>query len=205
MTTAYPELIVGAYGWDHVDWQGVFYPDDLPEDWRLTYYANEFRSVYVPQSVWLHASMDDIEEWADGTPDEFYFFLELKGNNGNAKFTDDVSQRIKIFDEKLHGIIAHDASMVLPDVRCYYDAGYSDPAAGEHGHVCWRPGYPARLCDVALMDSASQQQDQKALAQMIRTYLDQTGPCEVAWLFFEGSPAISALHETVTIAQLLGA
>jgi len=69
MTTAYPELIVGAYGWDHVDWQGVFYPDDLPEDWRLTYYANEFKSVYVPQSVWLHASIDDIEEWADGTPD----------------------------------------------------------------------------------------------------------------------------------------
>jgi len=95
--------------------------------------------------------------------------------------------------------------MVLPDVRCYYDAGYSDPVAGEHGNVCWRPGYPGRLCDVALVDTASQQQDQKALAQMIRTYLDQTGPCEVAWLFFEDSPAISALHETVTIAQLLGA
>ncbi len=33
-------LLIGACGWMHAGWEGGFYPDDLPTDWQLAYYAN---------------------------------------------------------------------------------------------------------------------------------------------------------------------
>jgi len=46
-------LQVGTNGWEHDEWLGVFYPDDLPESWRLDYFSNAFNVVLVPQQAWL--------------------------------------------------------------------------------------------------------------------------------------------------------
>ena len=74
---------VGACDWDHAHWQESFYPDDLPEDWRLTYYANEFSCVLVPEDKWQDA---DLEEWEDSVPDGFlFYFLSSDENNEDAK------------------------------------------------------------------------------------------------------------------------
>ena len=67
-------ISVGACGWDQPQWQGVFFPDDLPEDWRLSYYANEFSAVLVPQHKWQAADVD-FEQWADDVPDGFKFYF----------------------------------------------------------------------------------------------------------------------------------
>ena len=40
-------LRLGARGWRHAHWENDFYPDDLPPDWQLAYYANEFSTVLV--------------------------------------------------------------------------------------------------------------------------------------------------------------
>lgn len=71
------KLIVGARGWDHSGWNDIFYPGDLPEDWRLSYYANEFSGVLVPESVWRAADPGIFAEWCDDVADNFLFFLEL--------------------------------------------------------------------------------------------------------------------------------
>lgn len=46
-------VLIGACGWEHPGWQGTFYPDDLPEDWRLGFYANLHPVVWVPADAWL--------------------------------------------------------------------------------------------------------------------------------------------------------
>ena len=74
-------LIVGARGWDHAGWRGAFYPEDLPQEWRLTYYANEFTGVLVPESVWRAADPETIAIWCDDVTDGFLFFLELQDPN----------------------------------------------------------------------------------------------------------------------------
>lgn len=51
---------LGAIGWEHTGWEGGFYPEDLPTEWRLAYYNNFFSCVYltfaqwagIPASVW---------------------------------------------------------------------------------------------------------------------------------------------------------
>ena len=68
---------LGSFGWEHAQWAGGFYPDDLPEDWRLTYYANEFGCVLVPQDQWLSADEDQWAGWEDDPVDSFRFFLEV--------------------------------------------------------------------------------------------------------------------------------
>ena len=69
---------VGARGWDHPDWVGSLYPADLPSDWRLAYYANEFSVVVVEEGDWLAGEDLSGLGWADDVPDEFRFFLELE-------------------------------------------------------------------------------------------------------------------------------
>lgn len=42
MTQQTHRLLIGSLGWQHEAWQGDYYPEDLPCEWRLGYYSNEF-------------------------------------------------------------------------------------------------------------------------------------------------------------------
>lgn len=77
MTNTHTDIIVAAYGWVHADWNESFYPEDLPEDWQLSYYSNEFRAVVVPASEWTGEDSVDIERWMEDTSEEFIFYLEV--------------------------------------------------------------------------------------------------------------------------------
>jgi hypothetical protein len=77
MTDTNTEFAVATYGWSHPSWNGEFYPDDLPEDWRLAFYSNEFRAVVVPLSVWSGLDPVEVERWVEDTPEEFVFYLEV--------------------------------------------------------------------------------------------------------------------------------
>ncbi len=64
-------------GWEQDAWLTGFYPDDLPEDWRLCYFANEFSSVLLPRAVWVDAADDAVEGWAEDLPVGFRCYLEV--------------------------------------------------------------------------------------------------------------------------------
>ena len=64
-------------GWEYPEWLDSFFPDDLPEDWRLSYFSNEFSAVLVPQDYWIEADADQLATWADGVNEDFRFFLEV--------------------------------------------------------------------------------------------------------------------------------
>lgn len=66
---------VGACGWDHAHWQGTFYPDDLPDEWRLNYYANEFSTVLITEDAW-RSKLEKLDEWIEEVPEGFLFYLQ---------------------------------------------------------------------------------------------------------------------------------
>lgn len=68
---------VGAYGWNYKDWHNHFYPEDLPVDWRLDYYANTYRVVMVPEKQWLQWQENDVEDCLEAVEGDFYFYLEI--------------------------------------------------------------------------------------------------------------------------------
>jgi hypothetical protein len=69
-------VFVGAVGWEHPAWHGSFYPDDLPEDWLLSYYNTQFQAVYLPASAWVDVPESTWIQWLNDTQDGFCFVLE---------------------------------------------------------------------------------------------------------------------------------
>ena len=68
-----PRFRLGAAGWEHPQWAGAFYPEDLPSDWRLAYYAHFFGCVLVPAAQWRGAAF---AQWLADTPAHFRFLLQ---------------------------------------------------------------------------------------------------------------------------------
>ncbi len=84
MTQRDYRVLIGAAGWQHTQWGNeVFYPEDLPEDWYLSFYANEFPLVLVPESDWLEESAFKalFEEVNDQVGASFKCLFELDANN----------------------------------------------------------------------------------------------------------------------------
>ena len=77
MKKTHTDIIVAAHGWSHPGWSESFYPEDLPEDWRLSFYSNEFRAVVVPASAWSSEDPLEIERWAEDASEDFVFYLEV--------------------------------------------------------------------------------------------------------------------------------
>ncbi len=75
---------IAALGWDHPDWQGSFYPPDLPEDWRLAYFATACDAVLVPLPLWQGTAPEVLAGWAAEVPPRFRFYLELPPDAGAA-------------------------------------------------------------------------------------------------------------------------
>lgn len=73
---AEPCYSAGAAGWDHGHWVGPFYPEGLPAEWRLSYYAHFFGCVLVPAAVWRGSGAAGAASWAADTPAGFRFLLE---------------------------------------------------------------------------------------------------------------------------------
>ncbi len=69
-------LLIGASGWSHTGWRAEFYPEDLPADWQLGYYANEFPVVLVTEREWALPDAD-AGHWCEDTDSSFRFVAEI--------------------------------------------------------------------------------------------------------------------------------
>jgi len=69
-------VLIGAVDWQHLAWRGRLYPDDLPDDWLLSYYNTRFSAVFLPAAVWQAASEATWAHWLYDTREDFHFVLE---------------------------------------------------------------------------------------------------------------------------------
>jgi len=95
-------LILAAVGLEGPRWDREYYPDDLPEDWRLGYYANEFPGVLIPAAVW--ADDQDVEQWLEDVSEGFVFHFQLNDRMSGA----DLNRALKAAEHmegRLQGLI----------------------------------------------------------------------------------------------------
>lgn len=72
-------LQVGVKNWDRKAWVGNFYPQDMPEEWRLDYYSSQFGCVLLGEETWSCWQNEDIEEIYEALEGEaFYFVFEVR-------------------------------------------------------------------------------------------------------------------------------
>lgn len=65
-----------ARGWDLPGWERDFYPEGLPFDWRLAYFANELPAVMIEAERWMAADEAEMRAWYDDVPEGFRFYLQ---------------------------------------------------------------------------------------------------------------------------------
>jgi len=96
---------LGAYGWLHQDWENSFYPEDLPADWRLGYYSNEFNTVMVPAFYWQEGYMADCQDLLDEVHPGFQFFIECDEQIFDTTPLLDLTEALKLLRPQLSGLV----------------------------------------------------------------------------------------------------
>jgi len=71
-------------GWSALADADSFYPDDLPQDWQLTYFANVFPAVLVPGPLWQQRSEAELADWHADVHHGFRFYLELTSSTDDG-------------------------------------------------------------------------------------------------------------------------
>ncbi len=67
---------VGTSGWSYKEWKGSFYPDDLPADDLLRFYATRLPTVEINNSFYRIPKEKVLLDWAAQVPPEFRFVLK---------------------------------------------------------------------------------------------------------------------------------
>lgn len=70
-------ISVGVFDWINFPKRQGFYPDDIPEDWKLVFYSNEFNSACLSLSA-LASQAELLPEWVADLPEEFELCLYIE-------------------------------------------------------------------------------------------------------------------------------
>ena len=71
-----PTLHIGTSGWQHDPFVGRFYPNDLPSDDRLAFYAETFGTVEVNNTFYQSPEAATLRAWRARTPEDFVFTVK---------------------------------------------------------------------------------------------------------------------------------
>jgi len=127
---------LGAIGWDHPQWVGPFYPEDLPEEWRLAYYNTQFDCVFLPYPLWAHAPLPTVASWAEETLERFRFLLEhppRAPDQGDYERIAALGERaVLLTAETRDFLLWFDAGTDLKDLAARLQAKAKEAFAGNH-------------------------------------------------------------------------
>jgi len=183
-------LKLGSYGWRHDHWQPGFYDDELPEDWQLTFYANEFNTVLVPAS-YLDESRD-IEQWCEDVSENFRFYIEWPQQ---FAATDSLLQELESMGEQLGGIL------LSSDIQLDTDSPVYNWHEGNNGAAIWHPDNAIKS-DLAVF--AIEQYDLKQQRQWLEAFMEDSGGRGRAVLLSDAVLDIEDLRELKTLIELKG-
>ncbi len=206
-------LRVGARGWEHESWSPAFYPEGLPPEWRLTYYANAFRAVLIPAERLAVSERSEVTAWASDVDPGFAFYAELAPVGGDAALAGWI-ERLEPLGGLLAGLVLGPACGGLSPARVASLAARSPLAwletpgegvrapGGTEAVRVWRPGQGGGGC-VGLLDGVPR--GPRELRQVIEDFLKASTGCGDTLLCFPGTPrAWQEMEQARVIASLLG-
>lgn len=102
-----PTIALGAWDWRHAEWNGRFYADDLPPEWYLTFYSNEFDAVGLSAAGWMNPPLWELERWVADTHEAFRFHLVMPSMvlKGDEDVFGDIATRLSLLQPRLGSIL----------------------------------------------------------------------------------------------------
>lgn len=67
------KIKTGTCAWSYDEWRGIFYPEQLPANQRLEFYARHFNSVEIDSTFYNTPGPHVTGQWLDATPNDFVF------------------------------------------------------------------------------------------------------------------------------------
>jgi len=98
-------VFIGTSGWHYKHWLGVFYPEKLPENEMLAYYARHFDTVELNNSFYHLPSETAFDNWRKTVSPDFLFAVKAsRFITHMKKLKDPASSSQKFFHgaERLH-------------------------------------------------------------------------------------------------------
>jgi uncharacterized protein YecE (DUF72 family) len=74
VTTRY---YIGCSGWHYEHWRGLYYPEELPRERWLQFYARQFSTVELNNSFYRLPTEKAFTNWKKCTPDNFVFAVKV--------------------------------------------------------------------------------------------------------------------------------
>jgi uncharacterized protein YecE (DUF72 family) len=70
------QLLAGTSGYSYKEWLGHFYPEKLPANEMLRYYAERFTTVEINNTFYRMPAESMLAQWSEQVPDHFAFTLK---------------------------------------------------------------------------------------------------------------------------------
>ena len=197
MTKQRPVLNILPIGWDYPGWVGEFYPDDLPAEWRLTYYANEFPGALIPQQTWTAIDTRSLYAWDADVGEGFRFYFLIN------QLVDPLSwaEKSDCLQERFGGFVVDSSCLqqfANTGVDCY-SLFYKEITAED---------VQLRALDkkrIAIAFSESDVTDLRRQRRFLEQIAEQLAfEAEVLLILQGDPPPLNKLRELQTLAQLLG-
>lgn len=136
MTGHSHRILIGSLGWQYDAWQDSFYPEDMPLEWRLGFYSNEFPLAVITDNerhdeAELLESMDDCRE-------DMLLLLSVAVAQDDDSALAQACRLAKQFPRQAGLLLQIDPSVITDPERWLEQVG------GECGElpVCIMPGAP---------------------------------------------------------------
>ncbi len=187
-------LCLGAVRDDASPAWTAFYPDDLPEDWRLPYYAHYWKNLLVPSRDW--AWQVSARGWLDEVPEDLSLYFEVPSSVREAN---SVMQTLaQALGARLGGFLLDDDQLPLdPGLRAYAFTGVPFPPVPGARDVAAYAGMAGSVLVAEPQPGLSLRHRREMLERMTRALPDRR-----RFLFLRCGPG--ELEEAETILRLGG-
>ena len=197
---------VGLYDWDQSSFSDEYYPPDLPLEWKLAYFSNEFDSACLNLDV-LSSQQKLLGQWCEDLRESFQLSFSLKRIdelNLLSALGQDIAIAIQylVVDSSIRNKLLHTDSLQ----PLLLAAGIKNPCQIIATTDLWIPG---QQCDphstVGLFPgSASMREYRRWIDEWIQNEAEEVNDCDKTfWL--PGSEVDShLLGECRTLVELMG-
>src|SRR5262252_10497886 len=70
------QILVGTSGFSYAPWRGTFYPEKLPAEQMLAFYAQQLPAVEINNTFYRMPAAEMLRKWSEDTPPSFHFALK---------------------------------------------------------------------------------------------------------------------------------
>lgn len=159
------QLLTGTSGYSYKEWLGRFYPEKLPANAMLRYYAERFDTVEINNTFYRMPAESMLARWVEEVPENFTFTLKASRRITHDKRLQDAGSEVTEFLRRASalgdrfGVVFFQLPPFLrkdvPRLRDFLGALPSDrPAAFEFRNASWHDdevyetlrGHGAALC-----------------------------------------------------------